>query len=119
LTGRIASSRIHIGIESVPIAGRSAGQIIFMAIAGAVLLFVVVRAAKTAFDALRLSFRGQRPRAAAPGLLAELVLWGVRVIKCTLPWRCGAPLCCAGRAAAASIVVLRQLGARANQDCRR
>ena len=56
-----------------------------MAIAGAVLLFVVVRAAKTAFDALRLAVRGQRPRAAAPGLLAALVLWGVRVIKCTLP----------------------------------
>jgi len=103
----------------VPIAGRSAGQIIFMAIAGAVLLFVVVRAAKTAFDALRLAVRGQRPRAAAPGLLAALVLWGVRVIKCTLPWRCGAPLCRAGRAAAAGTVVLRQLGARANQDCRR
>ncbi len=87
-----------------------------MAIAGAVLFFVAVRAAKTALDALRLAVRGQLPRAAAPGLLAELVLWGVRVIKCTLPWRGGAPLC---RAAAAGTVVLRQLGARANQDCRR
>ncbi len=90
-----------------------------MAIAGAVLLFVVVRAAKNAFDALRLAVRGQRPRAAAPGLLAALVLRGVRVIKCTPQWRCGAPLCRVGHAVAAGTVVLRQLGARANQDCRR
>ena len=91
----------------------------FIPIAGTVLLFVVVRVAKTAFDALRLAVRGQRPRAAAPGLLAALVLWGVRVIKCALPWRCGAPLCRAGRAAAAGPVVRRQLGARPNLDCRR
>ncbi len=103
----------------MPIAGRSAGQIIFMFIAGVVLLFVVVRAAKTAFNALRLAVRRQRPRAAAPGLLAALVFWGVRVIKCTLQWGCCAPLCRVGRAAAAGTVVLRQLGARANQDCRR